>query len=145
VPNQAGVPVIPAVPSPVPRRQLNIPMPKADDELMASAESVPEQGEEAGAAEGNQAVQYGTGDVETEAYDLLKESSTTVSGMIAGSDPLLKFESWGAARMGDDSYWVRLMFTRSPDGESEVYIWEINLRTRKVTPLSFNARSLPKS
>ncbi len=88
---------------------------------------------------------YLTGALEKEAYDLLLKSNQTLSGMVNGSDPTQRFKSWGAAKRGDGSFWVRVIFTKSPAlGEVE-YIWQVKLESKEVIPLSFNARSLPRS
>lgn len=84
---------------------------------------------------------YKTGKIEQEAYDLLQESNKAIAGMIQGSNPSLHFKSWDAAVRGNSIYWVRVRF--ASDGNPDVdYIWQVNLDTKQVTPLSYNARSI---
>ena len=58
-----------------------------------------------------------------------------------GATRLCKFLSWDAAGRGEDIYWVRLKF-RS-EGKTDIeYIWQVQLQSKQVTPLNYNARSL---
>ena len=86
--------------------------------------------------------QFRQGAIEKECYDLLLQSSPTVRGMVGGNDPGLRFKDWSAAKMEDESYLVRVNFTKS--GAEETYIWQVKPHTKQVFPLNFNARSLPK-
>lgn len=85
-------------------------------------------------------MQYTTGKEESDAYALLLEKYPKVAEMVKGSDASLKFQSWGGARREEGVYWVRLIFETG--GESEVFIWQVDLRSGQVVPLSYNARSL---
>jgi hypothetical protein len=78
---------------------------------------------------------------EKEAYEKVLDANATISGMVGGSDPNLRFKTWGAANRGDGLYWVRVVFTNASGTDVE-YIWQVEGATGKVTPLSFNARSL---
>jgi hypothetical protein len=85
------------------------------------------------------------GSVEKEAYDLLLAQNVSVGDMLSGKNPGLQFKSWSAAKQQDEgTYLVDLAFTRLPENQEEHFIWQVNLVTKKITPMSFNARSLPK-
>lgn len=85
---------------------------------------------------------YQQGTMEQEAYNLLLKSNATISGMVQGSNPALKFKSWDALRREEDAYWVRLTFVSLPGNTNVEYIWQVKLLTKQITPLSYNARSL---
>ena len=61
--------------------------------------------------------------------------------MVRGSESSLIFESWDAAYRGDDIYWVRVKFQSEDDAVRE-YIWQVNLDSKEITPLSYHARSI---
>jgi hypothetical protein len=85
------------------------------------------------------------GSVEKEAYDLLFAENVSVSDMVSGKNPGLKFKSWSAAKLQEEgTYLVDLAFTRMAENQEEHFIWQVNLATKQITPMSFNARSLPK-
>lgn len=84
---------------------------------------------------------YRQGVIEKEVYELLLNSSPTVTALVQGNDPSLKFLTWDAANRGEDIYWLRLKF-ESKDKSVIEYIWQIHLQSRKITPLNYNARSL---
>jgi hypothetical protein len=87
-------------------------------------------------------IQFRQGTGEKDAYNLLMRSSTSISGLVRGSNPSLHFVSWGAMQKGEDVYWVRLKF-QSEETPGEVdYIWEVKLQTSEVIPLSYNAKSV---
>jgi hypothetical protein len=88
--------------------------------------------------------EYRQGKIEQEAYDLLMKSSDTVAGMVQGKDAALRFKSWAAARMEDDVFLVRLIFTLASDKSDVPYIWQVKVVSKQVTPLNYHARSLPK-
>jgi hypothetical protein len=83
---------------------------------------------------------YGQGEIARQAYELVLKSQKKLAAMVAGDSPGLEFKGWGAARRGEDLYWVRVGFD-GPDGPEE-YIWQVRLSLGEITPLSFNARSL---
>ena len=80
------------------------------------------------------------GKSEQEAYDILLQKSSAVAGLVHGSDPSIKFIAWDAANRQDDVYLVRLKFTN--EGVESIYIWQIKLQLKEVTPLSSNAKSI---
>jgi hypothetical protein len=87
-------------------------------------------------------VQFKQGSGEKDAYTLLMRSSTSIAGLVRGSNPSLRFVTWGAVHKGEDVYWVRLKF-QSLETPGEVdYIWEVKLQTSEVIPLSYNAKSV---
>jgi len=86
-------------------------------------------------------LEYQTGDLEQEAYQLLLQANPVIAGMIQGGNPALRFKSWGAAARGDDTYWVRVKFQSSGSPDVE-YIWQVKLEAKQVRPLNFNARTL---
>jgi len=96
----------------------------------AARESEPEPG-----------LDYRQGRAEKDAYDLLLKSDAVVAGMVQGSNSSLHFKSWSAANRGEEVYWVRLTFQSEEKLDVE-FIWEVRPATGKVTPLSYNARSL---
>jgi len=84
---------------------------------------------------------YAQGEVEQEVYDILLESSPKVAEMVKGSDPALRFLSWGVVKRGEDLYWVRLIFETDENPNVE-YIWSVEPGSKQVRPLSYNARSI---
>lgn len=86
-------------------------------------------------------LKYQKGQPEQQAYDILVKSNPTVAGMIQGSNPSLKFKSWDAAKRGDDTYLVRLIF-QSEESPNVEYIWQVKLQSNEVTPMSHAARSI---
>ena len=86
-------------------------------------------------------VHYTQGDVEQEMYALLLKAYPKVSEMVEGREPALQFRSWGSAKVSADIYWVRLIFQAGNDKEIE-YIWQVEVPTKQVLPLSHNARTI---
>lgn len=84
---------------------------------------------------------YGQGENEQEAYNLLLESNATIAGMVRGSDSSMVFDSWDAAHRGDDVYWVRVKL-HSEGNPVREYIFQINLSSGEIVPLSYHARSI---
>lgn len=90
---------------------------------------------------------YQQGEIEQDAYDLLLESNARIADMVRGSDSSMVgedsmiFDSWDAAHRGDDIYWVRVKF-RLEGSPVREYIWQINLNTQEIIPLSYHARSI---
>ncbi|HSW39040.1 MAG TPA: hypothetical protein VLL97_06065 [Acidobacteriota bacterium] len=84
---------------------------------------------------------YSQGEKDREAYELVMRFNENLARMVRGEDPERYFKSWGSAHRGGDLYWVRVTFQmdESPDQE---YIWEVNLESGRVSPLSFNARRI---
>jgi hypothetical protein len=123
-----------------PRRTLRIPpvgepLPSAD-----KGEESDEQSESVPAKDIENQPKYQQGTIEQEAYDLLK-SNPAIAGLVQGSNPSLQFLSWDAASRGEDLYWVRLKFRL--EGKTDVeYIWQVQLRSKRITPLNYNARTL---
>jgi hypothetical protein len=87
---------------------------------------------------------YRKGQSEQEAYDLLVSSNQTIAGMIKGGDPTLKFQDWAAANMGENSYYVMVIFVQTADNVARKYIWNVKLTTKEVVPLSAYAMSISK-
>jgi len=87
-------------------------------------------------------VKFQQGNSEKEAYNLLVRSSTSIAGLVQGSNPSLHFISWDAAHKGEDVYWVRLRFQSEGNPGEVDYIWEVKLKTSEVIPLSYNAKSI---
>jgi len=116
----------------------------------AAAEEPTEIGDATSASEVEQPqaetrLQFQQGSVEKEAYDLLLSENQPVRDMVSGKNPVLQFKSWSAAKTQDDgAYLVDLAFMGLPDNQEEHFIWLVNLATKQITPMSFNARSLPK-
>jgi hypothetical protein len=99
----------------------------------------PEQPAETAAA--SDEPEFRQGRIEQEAYDVILQANATVAGLVRGADPTMQFKNWAAAKIEEDLYYVRLNFTRK-DGEAS-FIWQVKLLSKQVTPLNFNARSLP--
>jgi hypothetical protein len=118
--------------------------PKVEDMTIASsgnaATGKKPAKENSGNSGSDSGMQYTTGKEESDAYALLLEKYPKVAEMVKGSDASLKFRSWGGARREEGIYWVRVIFETG--GDSEVYIWQVDLRSGQVVPLSYNARSL---
>jgi hypothetical protein len=109
----------------------------------AGASSAQYGGEDASPA-GASAPQFRQTKVEQEAYDILINSSEAIAGLVKGKDPSRRFKSWDAAKTEEDAFLVRLTFVKAPEGQEEQYIWQVKPMSRQVTPLSHNARALPK-
>jgi hypothetical protein len=92
-------------------------------------------------SDSNDGLDYNQGAVEQDAYALLLKSYPKVAEMVEGGDPALRFISWGAVKRGEDQYWVRLIFKNEENVEVE-YIWSVEIESKKVLPLSYNARSI---
>lgn len=136
-----------ATPSPAPvvrgRRSISIPKTSADSESQATAPANVQQAavdQDAAGAEAEAKYQQGT--MEKEAYDLLLKSNPTISGMVQGSNPSLRFMTWDALKREEDAYWVRLTFVSVQDKTEVEYIWQVKLLAKQITPLSYNARAL---
>ena len=90
------------------------------------------------------------GATEKEAFEKVLTANATLSGMMDGSNPQMRFKAWGAAHRGEGLYWVRVVFTSTAGtedandaaGKDVEYIWQVEDATDKVTALNFNARSL---
>lgn len=138
-----SAPAVPPAPAHGSPRFLRIPsVPPVDirsgePEDVSSNASTPESPAEPG-------LSYQQGKAEKDAYNLLLNSNAAVAGMVQGSNPALRFKSWDGAHRGEDTYWVRLTFQSEAKLDVE-FIWEVKLSTSKVTPLSYNARSLSQS
>jgi uncharacterized protein YjeT (DUF2065 family) len=96
--------------------------------------------EETGAGEA--VPEFRQGAVEKQAYDLLLASSETLAGMVQGRDQALRFVRWSAARREGDTYWVDLTFATVPNNSEARFIFQVDLASKKVIPLSALARSL---
>ena len=124
-----------------PRRTLRIPpvgepLPSAD-----KGEASDEQSKSAPAVDSENQPKYRQGTIEREAYDMLLKSNPAIAGLAQGSNPSLQFLSWDAAGRGEDIYWVRLKF-RSEGKPDIEYIWQVQLQSKRITPLNYNARTL---
>ena len=86
--------------------------------------------------------EFGQGEAEKRAYELVLASNETIAAMVQGKDQALRFAKWGAARREGDVYWVDLTFNRIPENSEARYIYQVDLESKKVTPLSALARSL---
>jgi hypothetical protein len=104
------------------------------EDLAAPDDVLPGEAEEPGP-------KYQQGELEQNAYDLLLESNTRMAEMVRGSDSSVVFDSWDAAHRGDDIYWVRVKFLSEGNPVRE-YIFQINLSSGEITPLSYHARSI---
>jgi hypothetical protein len=125
-----------------PRRTLRIP---PVGEPLASAdigEASDEQSKSAPAIDSENQPKYRQGTIEQEAYDMLLKSNPAIAGLAQGNNPSLQFLSWDAAGRGEDVYWVRLKF-RSEGKPDLEYIWQVQLQSKQITPLNYNARTLP--
>ncbi len=87
---------------------------------------------------------YKQGKIEQEAYEAVLKANDTVAGMVVGTNPSLRFKTWAAAKIEEDIYDVRLVFTKQPGNTDLDYIWQVKLSAKQVTPLSYYARNLSK-
>jgi hypothetical protein len=87
---------------------------------------------------------YQQGKIEQEAYDLLIKANDALAAMVGGTDPALKYKNWDAAKIDEDTYYVRVVFLRQPENRNVDYIWQVKISSKQVTPLSYNARNLSK-
>ena len=127
-------------PRSTPRRTLKIPPAGEALPLSGEGEEQGEPGESEVSVNNENHPDYKQGTIEQEAYALLR-SNPAVEALVQGSDPSLKFVTWDAANRGEDIYWVRLNFRQ--DGKPDIeYIWQVQIHTKTVKPLNFNARTL---
>jgi len=115
---------------------------KAPAEGQAVSEPTPSQ-QPAEAETADEPV-YQQGKIELEAYDLLIKANDALAGMLGGTNPALKFKNWDAAKIDEDTYYVRVIFLRQPENTNVDYIWQVKISSKQVTPLSYNARNLSK-
>lgn len=127
--------------------QFRVPVFRSGIELDAEASATAEEqtAVDASQAEEENAIEFRQGDTEREAYDLVLKSSEVLAGMVQGKDSSLRFVKWAAARRDEDTYWVDVTFTRNTDGSEARYIWQVNMASKKVLPLSSLARALGRS
>ena len=122
------------------RRTLRIPAvnraPRSDE-----GEESGVQGQSAPVTDSEKQPKYGQGTIEKEAYDLLLNSNPAVAELAQGNNASLKFLSWDATGRGEDIYWVRLKFRSEGKPDTE-YIWQVQLQSKRITPLNYNARTL---
>jgi len=85
---------------------------------------------------------YGQGKPEQEAYDLLLKSNEALSGLIKGSNTGQRFKTWGAAKIEEDAFLVKLTFVQTSDNSEVQYIWRVKPASKEISPLSRNARAL---
>lgn len=88
---------------------------------------------------------YRQGKLEQEVYDVLLKADANLVGLIQGSNASLRFKSWDVAQRADDLYWVRVTFSQMPAKTDMECIWQVQLLSKQVMPLNFNAKSLPRS
>ena len=146
--SQAAAPQPPSLGQARPKRSIRIPTTiPGQSEPEAGAQPTPTTQPEQQASDTDASLEpvFRQGDVEREAYNLVLGKYTTVSGMVTGNNPALRFKTWAAAKREEDTYWVRLIFEQASDKSEVSYIWEVKVTAKQVTPLNYNARSLPKS
>ena len=88
---------------------------------------------------------YQQGRIEQEIYDVLLKSDASVAALVQDKNPSYRFKSWDVAKREEDLYWVRIIFTQVPAKTDLECIWQVQLMSKQVMPLNFNARSLPRS
>ena len=88
---------------------------------------------------------YRQGRIEQEIYDVLLKSDANVANLAQDKNPSFRFKSWDVAKREEDLYWVRIIFTQMPAKTDLECIWQVQLMSKQVMPLNFNARSLPRS
>jgi hypothetical protein len=125
----------------VPRRTLRIPSVGKPSLSADAGEESGEQRELAPSADTENQPKYKQGTMEQEAYDLLLKSNSAIAGLVQGGNPSLQFAAWDAAGRGEDIYWVRLKFRQEGKPGIE-YIWQVQLQSKQITPLNYNARAL---
>jgi hypothetical protein len=113
--------------------------PESADEKTSSAGY--DSTDDSNASDSKGGIHYTQGEVERDAYALLLESYPKVAEMVKGGGTSLQFRSWGCAKRSADVYWVRLIF-QTGDGLEVEYIWQVELESKRVLPLSYNARTL---
>jgi hypothetical protein len=113
--------------------------PESATDDTASAGTAPE--EDTSESDSNDAILYTQGEVEQEMYALVLGAYPRVAEMVNSDDPSLRFQFWGGAKRSEDIYWIRLVFQNEDNLEVE-YIWQVELQTNQVLPLSYNARNI---
>ncbi len=127
------------------RRTLRIPTTVSGREEAEPTAQTTQPAQQPAETDANLEPDFRQGEVEREAYNLVLQKYMTVSGMVTGNNPALQFRNWGAAKREEDTYWVRLVFLQASDKTEVSYIWEVKVGAKQVTPLNYNARSLPKA
>ncbi len=133
-----------------PRRTLRIPttvpgQTAAEPSDQAQPTQQAQSDQQATGTDASQEPVFSQGAMEKEAYNLVLGKYTTVSGMVTGNNAGLQFKGWGASKREEDTYWVRLTFFQTSSKTDQEYIWEVKISAKQVTPLNYNARSLPQS
>ena len=129
---------------------------KAARETQTGVETTPQQAEQPPVQQIQQAQQtdvppqdaepvYRQGRIEQEVYDVLLKTDASVAALVQGKNPSLHFKSWDVAKREEDLYWVRIIFTQMPANTDMECIWQVQLMSKQVMPLNYNARSLPRS
>jgi hypothetical protein len=113
--------------------------PESATDDTAFSDSAPE--EDTSESDSDDGIVYTQGEVEQEMYALVLREYPRVAEMVNGDDPSLRFQSWGGVKRSEDIYWIRLVFQNDEDHDVE-YIWQVELQTNKVLPLSYNARTV---
>lgn len=126
--------------------EVRMPVFRPGGEAPAQQETAPDtasvNSEPADPDTGEETVTYKQGDAEREAYETLLQSNEIVAGMVQGKEPSLRLVRWAAAARGEDAYWVDLTFKPVSGGAESHYIWQVNVSSKQVTPLSALARKL---
>jgi hypothetical protein len=137
-------------PAPVPRKARKMAVPStsgdavADQQPQPAAPSATDQAADAAPAADADPV-YRRGKLEQEVYDVLVKSDPSVTALVQNGNSAVRFKSWDVAKRQEDTYWVRLTFTQKSDNSDIEAIWQVQLMSKQVTPLSSYAKSLPKS
>lgn len=129
---------------PVRPPQARMTQPKEQREPQTSPPPVQESVPEEPKAEG-QEPRFSQGKIEQQVYELLLESDQAPAALVTGSDPSLRFKSWGAAKAEEDAWLVRVTMTYLPDGSDREYIWKVKVLSKEIVPMSAYARTLSKS
>jgi hypothetical protein len=126
--------------------EVRMPVFRPGGEAPAQQETAPDaasaDSEPAAPDTGEATVTYKQGDAEREAYETLLKSNETVAGMVQGAEPSLRFVKWAAAAREENTYWVDLTFKPVSGGAESHYVWQVNVSSKQVTPLSALARNL---
>lgn len=116
--------------------------PQVEEELTEPATAHAEdKSEDTNSASAVSGLEYSTGEAALNAYVLLLETYPKVAEMVEDGNPALHFQSWGGVQRDDNMYWVRLIF-KTDEGLEVEYIWQVNMQSKQVLPLSHNARTI---
>lgn len=79
-----------------------------------------------------------------QAYALLQSNSEVAAAVIGGGREDFKFREWMPRKVDPPVFWIDLVTERTSDGQEVHLIWQVNLDSGEIQPLSQEARDLTR-